>query len=129
MFCLAVCFGGPLLFALLLRASLRCNTHTHSTPAPHPYAFVPFAIDTYGRLGPAAMAYLGRLAERVADRAPVGRERARAAFMETVLRDLSASRARSIGVTYHASLKLRARVAGSDFRPGLAAPSTVPVQD
>ena len=48
--------------------------------------------------------------------------------MESVLRDLSASLARSIGLTYHASLKLRARVAGKDFRQGLEAPSTAPVE-
>ena len=101
----------------------------YGDPARHPYAFVPFAVSSYGRLGLSAMAYVGRLAARVADRSPGDAARVRATFVDGMLRELSASLARSTGRIYAASLKLRARAAGRNFRACLPAPSELPLDD
>ena len=97
--------------------------------AEHPYEFVPLVAESYGRLGPAAMAYLGRLADGAAERDSACASWGRAEFVEVVLRELSASLARSVGRMYHASLQVRARAAGSDFWSGLARPTVQPLED
>ena len=95
----------------------------------HPYDFVPLVAESYGRLGPAAMAYLGKVADVAVDRDDVCTPWGRNEFVESVLRELSASLARSVGRMYHASLQVRARVAGSDFRAGLVRPTVQPLED
>ena len=95
----------------------------------HPYAFVPTAVESFGRLGGEAERYLGRLADLVADRLPSGRAHARGAFVASFRRELAASVARSTGRLFRASLQVRARMAGKDFKAGLPTPSVQPVED
>ena len=95
----------------------------------HPYAFVPTIVESYGRMGPAAEAYLGKLADLVADCRPSGRAHARGAFILAFRRELAASLARSTGRLFRASLQVRARASGKEFKSGFQAPSNQPVED
>ena len=113
--------------AAALREQQKRNSY--DVQLQHPNDFVPAVIESYGHMGEAARRYLGRLADLVADQRPAGREQARSAFLLDFRREMAASLARSTGRMFRASLQVRARAGGKEFKAGLPTPSVQPVED
>ena len=86
---------------------------------PNGYPFVPFSVETYGRLGKPAIALLGRLGVEAAGVGGVSKS----AFVRLAIRELSVGLCRGNCVMYRKSLGLRAAGVGQGFRPGAARPT------
>ena len=86
---------------------------------PNGYPFVPFSVETYGRLGKPAIALLGRLGVEAAGVGGVSKS----AFVRSAIRELSVGLCRGNCVMYRKSLGLRAAGVGQGFRPGAARPT------
>jgi hypothetical protein len=85
---------------------------------PHGYGFVPFSVETYGRLGQPAMKLLHMLGDEAA--CPGGITRA--SFVQGALRELSVGLWRGNFLAYRASVGMLARWSGASFRAGLSVP-------
>jgi hypothetical protein len=86
------------------------------------YPFVPFSVETYGRLGRPALALLGRLGALVD-----GAGTSKSAFVRGALRELSVGLCRGNFLLYRRSLGLRIEGVGRGFLPGCARPGFDPV--
>jgi hypothetical protein len=86
---------------------------------PNGYGFVPFSVETYGRIGQPAMKLLHDLGEEAAGPGGVSRS----SFVAGALRELSVGLCRGNFLAYRASLGVLARSSGSSFRPGLSLPT------
>ena len=82
--------------------------------------------ESYGRLGPAAMAFLTSVAKLAADGMEGNPERCRAVFVEGAMRELAVTLCRGVGRMYRASLQVRARAAGGRWLAGLGTPVLEP---
>jgi hypothetical protein len=91
---------------------------------PNGYAFVPFSVESYGRLGQPAMKLLHALGEEAAGPGGV----TRASFVAGALRELSIGLCRGNFFMYRASVGMLARVSGRGFRAGLDVPTDEPVE-
>jgi hypothetical protein len=91
---------------------------------PNGYGFVPFSVETYGRIGQPAMKLLHDLGEEAAGPGGVSRS----SFVAGALRELSVGLCRGNFIVYRASLGVLARSCGSGFRPGLSLPTDDPVE-
>jgi len=84
------------------------------------YDFVPLAMESYGRLGKTALAFLSDLGTAAASR---NGRLSKSAFVASALKRLSCALCKGNGRMYHASMFSLARAAGRQFMPG----SDVPV--
>lgn len=85
------------------------------------YDFVPFAVESYGRLGASAQSFLKELGEVAAARGSISK----AAFVRSAYREVSCALQRGLGLQYGRALFNVARATGRQFMPGL----DTPVQD
>ena len=85
------------------------------------YDFVPFAVETYGRLGVSAQSFLKALGDVAASRGNISK----AAFVRSAYREISCALQRGNGLMYDRSLFHIARASGRQFMPGC----DVPVQE
>jgi hypothetical protein len=86
---------------------------------PNGYNFVPFSVESYGRLGQPAMALLHSLGDEAAGPGGVSR----ASFVAGALRELSVGLIRGTFLLYRASVGMLARSSGSSFQAGLSVPT------
>jgi hypothetical protein len=92
----------------------------YETADPNGYAFVPLAVETYGRLGKAAMELLNTLASAATAQGNL----AKPSFVQNALRQLSIALCRGNGVMYRRGLAVLARAGGNSYMPGLVAPTS-----
>jgi hypothetical protein len=85
------------------------------------YDFVPFAVESNGRLGASAQSFLKQLGVVAASRGSVSQ----VAFVRSAYREVSCALQRGLGLMYGRSLFNVARVSGRQFMSGL----DVPVQE
>ena len=85
------------------------------------YEFVPFGIESYGRLGPRASAYVRELGEIAASSGRISKSR----FVMNAYRVLSCALQKWNGLMYAATQQRIARSVGFHFTPGY----DVPVED
>ena len=85
------------------------------------YDFVPFAVETYGRLGASAQSFLKQLGEVAAAGGGISKAR----FVRSAYREVSCALQRGLGLQYSRALFNIARASGRQFLPGL----DVPVQE
>jgi hypothetical protein len=90
---------------------------------PNGYAFTPFSIESYGRLGQPAMQLLHALGDEASGPGGV----TRASFVAGALRELSVGLCRGNFLMYRASTGMLARVSGRGFQAGMAVPTDEPV--
>jgi hypothetical protein len=86
----------------------------YETADPNGYAFVPLVVETYGRMGKAAMEMLNTLATAASSSGAVQKS----SFVTNALRQLSVALCRGNGVMYRRSLAVLATASGCAFRPG-----------
>jgi hypothetical protein len=86
---------------------------------PNGYSFVPFSVESYGRLGQPAMTLLHSLG----DEATGPRGVSRASFVAGALRELSVGLIQGDFMLYGVSVGMLARSSGSSFRAGLSMPT------
>jgi hypothetical protein len=86
---------------------------------PNGYSFVPFSVESYGRLGQPAMSLLHSLGAEAAGLGGVSR----ASFVAGALRELSVGLIRGNFLLYGASVGMLAKSSGSSFRAGLSVPT------
>ena len=84
----------------------------------HKYDFVPFAVESYGRLGASAQSFLKELGEVAAARGSISK----AAFVKSAFREVSCALQRGLGLQYGRALFNVARASGRQFMPGLDTP-------
>jgi hypothetical protein len=92
----------------------------YETADPNGYAFVPLAVETYGRLGKAAMELLNTLASAATAQGNL----AKPSFVQNALRQLSIALCRGNGVMYRRGLAVLARAGGNSYMPGLVVPTS-----
>jgi hypothetical protein len=85
------------------------------------YEFVPFAVESYGRLGVSAQNFLKRMGDVAAGRGKISKS----AFVKSAYREVSCALQRGIGMMYARSTVNLARASGRHFMPGC----DVPVQE
>jgi hypothetical protein len=83
------------------------------------YKFVPLATESFGRMGPQALALLNALAESAAE----GGRVSKAAFISGSLRELSICLCKGNGRIYRGGLSMLARVTGRGFKSGFSHPT------
>jgi hypothetical protein len=83
------------------------------------FTFVPFSVESYGRLGCPAMAFLNELAEVAASSGAVSK----GAFLARALRGISVALCRGNAALFRAGLSVYAHTTGTDVRSGDAVPS------
>ena len=88
------------------------------------YQFVPFSVESYGRLGKPAMAFLNKLSR---DSGLHGTSRH--AFLASALREISVALARGNAAIFQAGAKVYCRLAGKDRWEGMSAPVAEAVDD
>jgi hypothetical protein len=86
---------------------------------PHGHGFVPFSVETYGRLGQPAMKLLHVLGDEAAGLGGV----TRATFVNGALRELSVGLCRGNFFAYRASVGMLARSSGASFQAGMRVPT------
>ena len=82
------------------------------------YDFVPFALESYGRLGASAQSFLKELGTVASSRGGISR----AAFVRSAYREVSCALQRGLGLMYGRALFNVARASGRQFMPGLDTP-------
>ena len=85
------------------------------------YSFVPFVVESFGRLGASAQRFLKMLGEVASSQGMVSQS----AFVRSAYREISCDLVRGNGLMYGRSLFNVARASGRSFLPGC----DVPVQD
>ena len=85
------------------------------------YEFVPFALESYGRLGAPAQNFLKRLGDVAAGRGNISNS----AFVKSAYKEVSCTLQRGIGLMYTRSNQNIALASGRQFMPGC----DVPVQE
>ena len=81
--------------------------------------FVPLSHETYGRVGPAAFAFLNKVADVAAGSGALSRR----VFLENAMRDLSTTMCRAVARQVRASAPVQARHTGKAVLVGLAVPT------
>ena len=84
----------------------------------HQYEFVPFAVETHGRLGKQAVAFLHKLAEWASASGRISKS----AFLQGAYRDLSCTLQKGNSAMYCKSAERLLRARGKFFSPGAEAP-------
>jgi hypothetical protein len=82
-------------------------------------SFVPFSVESYGRLGQPAM----KLLHLIVDEAAASCGVSQASFMAGALRELSIGLVRGNSLLYRASIGMLARSSGISFHSGLSVPT------
>ena len=82
------------------------------------YDFVPFAVESYGRIGAAGQSFLKALGDVAAARGSISK----AAFVRSAYREVSCALQRGLGLQYGRALFNIARTSGRQFMPGLDTP-------
>jgi hypothetical protein len=91
----------------------------HARVEHNGYGFVPFSVESYGRLGHPAMKFLHDLGEEAAGHGGVSRS----SFVAGALRELSIGLCRGNFLSYRASVGVLARASGASFRAGMCVPT------
>jgi hypothetical protein len=86
---------------------------------PHGYAFVPFSVATYGRLGQPAMKLLHSLGDEAVGPGGV----TQVSFVNGALRELSVGLCRGNFFAYRASVGMLARSSGASFQASMRVPT------
>jgi hypothetical protein len=86
---------------------------------PDGYDFIPFSVETFGRLGKPAMALINTLATSAAASASLHKS----GFVTNALRELSIALCRGNGAMYRRSMTALARASGTCLRAGLDVPT------
>jgi hypothetical protein len=86
---------------------------------PHGYGFVPFSMETYGRLGQPATKLLHLLGDEAAGSEGV----TRASFVNSALRELSVGLCQGNFFAYRASIGMLAKSSGASFQAGMRVPT------
>jgi hypothetical protein len=86
---------------------------------PNGYAFVPFSVESYGRIGQPAMKLLHQLSDEAAGPGGI----TRASFVAGTLRELSVGLCRGNFLMYRESGGMFARVSGRGFWAGMVVPT------
>jgi hypothetical protein len=86
---------------------------------PNGYSFVPFSVESYGRLGQPAMTLLHALGDEAAGPGGVSR----ASFVAGAMRELSVGLIRGNLLLYRASVGMFAKSSESSLRVGLSVPT------
>ena len=81
--------------------------------------FVPLAHETFGRAGPAAFAFLNKIADAASSSGAVSRR----VFLHHAMRDLSTTLCRAVARQVRACAPLMARLMGKPVLAGLAVPT------
>jgi hypothetical protein len=97
----------------------REKSRTYGQLEPNGYPFIPFSMETYGRLGKPAISFLGQLGLEAKE---AWRKVSKSGFVAAAIRELSVGLCRGNYQMYRASLGLRAGVSGRGFREGAAHP-------
>jgi nucleotide-binding universal stress UspA family protein len=91
----------------------------YETEDPAAYAFTPFSVETYGRLGKPAMELLNTLATA----ATRGGADFKGDFVTNALKEISVGLCRGNAILYRRSLYVLARTSGNAFRAGMDVPT------
>jgi hypothetical protein len=92
---------------------------TYSRVEPNGYPFVPFSVESYGRIGQPAMKLLHALGDEAAGPGGV----TRASFVAGALREISFGLCRGNFFMYRACLGMFAKSSGTGFRAGMRVPT------
>jgi hypothetical protein len=87
---------------------------------PNGYPFIPFSVETYGRLGKPAISFLGQLGLEAEE---AGRKVSKSGFVAAAIRELSVGLCWGNYQMYRANLGLLAEVFGRGFLEGAAHPT------
>jgi hypothetical protein len=117
--CVCSIYDGFLQYEFGTAASHRDQQKRAAYTRVEPNGFVPFSVETYGRLGQPAMKLSHDLGEEAAGAGGVWRS----SFVAGALRELSIALGRGNFMVYRASLGVLARSSASSFRPGLSLPT------
>ena len=79
---------------------------------------MPFAVESYGRIGAAGQSFLKALGDVAAARGSISK----AAFVQSAYREVSCALQRGLGLQYGRALFNIARTSGRQFMPGLDTP-------
>jgi hypothetical protein len=91
---------------------------TYSRVEPNGYPFVPFSVESYGRVGQPAMKLLNALGEEAAGPGGV----TQASFVAGALREISIGLCRDNFFMYHVYLGMFANSSGTGFQAGMSVP-------
>jgi hypothetical protein len=92
---------------------------TYARVEPNGFPFVPFSVESYGRLGQPAMKLLHALGEEAASPGGVSR----ASFVAGAVRELSIGLCRGNFFIYRVCLGMLAKSSGTGFRAGMLVPT------
>jgi hypothetical protein len=98
----------------------REKRRTYGQLEPNGYPFIPFSVETYGRLGKPAISLLGQLGLEAKE---AGRKVSKSGFVASAIREISVGLCRGDYQKYKASLGLLVGVSGRGFREGAAHPT------
>jgi hypothetical protein len=93
----------------------REKRRTYGQLEPNGYPFIPFTVETYGRLGKLAISFLRQLGLEAKE---AGHKVSKSGFVAAAICELSVGLCRANYQMYRASLGLRAGVSGPGFRVG-----------
>jgi hypothetical protein len=94
---------------------------TYSRVEPNGYPFVPFSVESYGRISPPAMKHLHAYA--LGDEAAGPGGVTRVSFVAGPLREISVGLCRGIFFMYRVCLGMFAKSSGAGFRAGMTVPT------
>jgi hypothetical protein len=89
---------------------------TYSRVEPNGFPFVPFSVESYGRIGQPAMKLIHALGDEAAGPGGV----TRASFVAGALREISVGLCRGNFLMYHACLGMLAKFSGTGFWAGMS---------
>jgi hypothetical protein len=98
----------------------REKRRTYGQLEPNGYPFIPFLVETYGRLGKPAISFLGQPGLEAKE---AGRKVSKSGFVASAIREISVGLCRGNYQMYRASLGLLVGVSGRGFREGAAHPA------
>jgi len=93
----------------------------YATVDPHGYHFVPFTVESYGRIGKPGMQFLRKLAQ-VASQAPGVQGFDKGRFMEMALRRISVALCNGVAMMCRVGAQRFAAGVGLNYDPGLSDP-------
>jgi hypothetical protein len=92
---------------------------TYSRVEPNGYPFVPFSVESYGRIGQPAMKFLHALGDEAAGPGGI----TRTSFVAGALWEFSVGLCRCNFFMYRACLGMSAKSSGTGFRAGMSVPT------
>ena len=90
----------------------------YATSDPHGYHFVPFSVESYGRLGQPALQFLNKVAAVACSNADDS-ELDKSTFLETAYSEISVALCRGVAHLYSRCTQNLVPLSGSRYQPGL----------